>query len=123
MQVFLVEDSIPVRERLKAMLEAIPGTEVVGQASNAEDAIRGILAARPDAVLLDISLASGSCFDVLRAVQPQAPEIDIYMLSGFVAYPYRQLAQTLGARGFFDKTHEIERLRELFAAPAAQPQL
>jgi DNA-binding NarL/FixJ family response regulator len=119
MQVFLVEDSIPVRERLKAMLEAVPGTEVVGAASNAEDAIHGILATRPDMVLLDISLAAGSGFDVLRAVQLQAPQIDIYMLSSFTAYPYRQLAETLGARGFFDKTHEMDRVRELFAAPVA----
>ena len=122
MQVFLVEDSIPVRERLKAMLEAIPGTEVAGHASAADEAICGILTAQPDVVLLDISLASGSGFDVLRAMQTQAPDIEVYMLSSFVAYPYRQLAETLGARGFFDKTQDIERLRELVAARAAQPQ-
>lgn len=122
MHVFLVEDSIPVRQRLKSLLEAIPGTQVVGQASGADDAIRGILAARPDLVLVDISLGSGSGFDVLRALQAQAPDIDAYMLSSFVAYPYRQLAESLGARGFFDKTHEMDRVRDLVAARAAQPQ-
>ena len=122
MQVFLVEDSIPVRERLVAMLQALPDTEVVGHASAADAAICGILAAQPDVVLIDISLASGSGFDVLRAVQSEAPEIDVYMLSSFVAYPYRQLAETLGARGFFDKTQDMDRVRELIAERAAQPQ-
>jgi DNA-binding NarL/FixJ family response regulator len=122
MQVFLVEDSIPVRERLVAMLQALPDTDVAGHANAADEAISGILAAQPDVVLLDISLASGSGFDVLRALQAQAPQIDVYMLSSFAAFPYRQLAETLGARGFFDKTQDMERLRELVAARATQPQ-
>jgi DNA-binding NarL/FixJ family response regulator len=122
MQVFLVEDSIPVRERLVAMLQALPDTEVVGHASTADAAICAILAAQPDVVLIDISLASGSGFDVLRAVQSEAPQIDVYMLSSFTAYPYRQLAETLGARGFFDKTHDMDRVRELIAERAGQPQ-
>ena len=122
MQVFLVEDSIPVRERLVAMLQTLPDTEVVGHAGDADAAICAILAAQPDVVLIDISLASGSGFDVLRAIQRQAPEIDVYMLSSFAAYPYRQLAETLGARGFFDKTQDMDRVRELIAERACQPQ-
>ena len=113
MQVFLVEDSAPVRERLTEMLQGLPGTQVLGHAADADGAIRGILAGNPDLVLLDISLAAGSGFDVLRAVRPQAPQIDFYLLSDFSAYPYRQLAETLGARGFFDKAREFERVREV----------
>ena len=122
MQVFLVEDSIPVRERLLAMLQALPDIEVVGHAGDADTAICAILAAQPDVVLIDISLAAGSGFDVLRAVQSEAPQIDLYMLSSFAAHPYRQLAETLGARGFFDKTQDMDRVRELIAERAAQPQ-
>ena len=113
MQVFVVEDSLPVRERLLAMLQELPGAQVVGHAAEAEAAISGILAAQPDVVLLDVSLAQGSGFDVLRAVRPAAPQIDFYMLSNFAAYPYRSLAEALGARGFFDKTKELERVCEV----------
>jgi DNA-binding NarL/FixJ family response regulator len=56
---------------------------------------------------------------VLRAVCRQAPEVDFYMLSNFTADPYRQLAERLGARGFFDKSKEIERVREVVAQRAA----
>jgi DNA-binding NarL/FixJ family response regulator len=115
MQIFLVEDSAPVRERLTEMLQGLPDTQVLGHAAEAEGAIREILAGAPDVVLLDISLAAGSGFDVLRAVRPQAPQIDFYFLSNFAAYPYRQLAETLGARGFFDKSKEFERVREVIA--------
>jgi len=122
MQVFLVEDSSAIRERIAAMLEDLTDAELVGHAADADAAIRDILASAPDVVLLDISLAAGSGFDVLRAVRPQAPQIDFYVLSNVSAYPYRQLAGTLGARGFFDKTNEFERVRELITELAAQAQ-
>jgi DNA-binding NarL/FixJ family response regulator len=119
MQVFIVEDSFLVRARLVDMLQALPGTSVVGEAARADTAIRGILATRPDLVLLDMNLGEGSGFDVLRAVCRQAPGIDFYMLSNFAADPYRQLAQRLGARDFFDKSKEMERVRDLVAQRAA----
>jgi len=123
MEIFLVEDSPMVRARLADMLGAIPGANVVGEAADAQAAIRGILASRPDVVVLDLALAEGtSGLDVLRAVCPQAPEIDFYMLSNFAGDPYRQLAGRLGARGFFDKSKEFERMRDLIAQRAAARQ-
>ena len=120
MEIFLVEDSPPVRARLAEMLGAIPGASLVGEASRADAAIRDILAMRPDVVVLDLSLAGGtSGFEVLRAVCREAPEIDFYMLSNFVAEPYRELAERLGARDFFDKSSELERVRELIIERAA----
>ena len=120
MQIFLVEDSPLLRTRLAEMLGAIPGAIVVGEAEHAEVAIRDILAMRPEVVVLDLSLAGGtSGFEVLRAVCRQAPEIDIYMISNFVAEPYRELAERLGAREFFDKSRELDRVRRVIAERAA----
>jgi DNA-binding NarL/FixJ family response regulator len=118
MQVFVVEDSPVVRARLVDMFQALPGTEVVGQAAGVDAAIHDILERRPDVVVLDLNLGEGSGFDVLRAVCPRAPEIDFYMLSNFAAYPYRQLAERLGARDFFDKSKDFERVRDIIAQRA-----
>lgn len=120
MQVFLVEDSALVRARLAEMVSAIPGAVLVGEAERAETAIREILEKRPNVVLLDLGLAAGgSGFEVLRGVHRAAPDIDFYMLSNFAAEPYRQLAERLGAREFFDKSRDLERVRELIARRAA----
>jgi DNA-binding NarL/FixJ family response regulator len=120
MEIFLVEDSPLLRTRLAEMLDAIPGASVVGEAEHADVAIRDILAMQPDVVVLDLSLAGGtSGFEVLRAVSRQAPEIDIYMISNFVAEPYRELAERLGARDFFDKSRELERVRRVIVERAA----
>ncbi len=119
MNVFLVEDSVPVVQRLEEMLAAIAGVRTVGSAASADEAIREVLTLQPDAVLCDISLAQGTGFDVLRALHAQAPDVDVYMLSNFATEPYRRLAERLGARGFFDKTTELERMRDAVAARAA----
>ena len=120
MEIFLVEDSPPVRARLAEMLSAIPGVTLVGTATNAADATQSILTRRPQLVVLDLSLGGGSSgFDVLRNVRSVAPEIEFYMLSNFSADPYRQLAEKLGARDFFDKTREFNRVRDEIASRAA----
>ena len=88
-----------------------------------EEAIGGILAAKPDLVLLDLLSRSGSGFDVLSAVREQRAGIDFYMLSNFASEPYRRHAERLGARGFFDKSKDFERVRDVVAQRAAQPTL
>jgi len=119
-RIFLVEDSAPVRQRVLEMLGSIRGVKTIGSASTARDAEQAILEMQPDAVLLDINLAQGSGFDVLRSLRKHAPLIEIYMLSNFATPPYRERAADLGANGFFDKTTEIERLRQTMAQRAAQ---
>ena len=119
-RVYVVEDSPLVRERLMQLLAAVPGASVVGHAADVDEAIGGILAAKPDLVLLDLSLASGSGFDVLNAVRESDPGIDFYMLSNFSSEPYRRHAERLGARGFFDKSRDFERVRELVSQRASR---
>lgn len=121
MNVFLVEDSPLVLERLTGMLEAIPGVEIVGNASGVREAIAAIYRAKPEVVVLDLKLAQGSGFDVLSEVHEREPGIDFYMLSNFASEPYRRYAERLGALGFFDKTTEFERVRDAIAARRNDP--
>ena len=117
--IYLVEDSVLVRERLESMLASLPGTRVVGYAVGAREAIDEILAKQPSIVLCDLNLKDGTGFDVLRTLSAKAPQIDCYMLSNFATQPYRRLAAELGARDFFDKSTEFERVRDLIAKRAA----
>lgn len=119
MKVFLVEDSALLRSRLETMLSSIAGASVVGHASGAPQAIQAILEAGPDAVVLDIHLEEGNGFDVMKALRESAPHIAVYALTNFPSEPYRRKAESLGARGFFDKSGELERLREALARGAA----
>lgn len=105
-----------LRERLLDLLALIPGARPVGHAGRAADAIAAIQAAQPDIVVLDIQLEEGSGFDVMRAVRGSLPQVRFYVLTNFANDAYRRKAESLGARGFFDKSHDIARLREALSA-------
>jgi len=115
-RVFLVEDSPILRQRVETMLSSIPGATLAGHAVDAEGAISGILASRPDVVVLDVHLAKGTGFDVLRALQKEQASAAVYVLTNFATDAYRATAQRLGASGFFDKSTEFEALKDALAA-------
>lgn len=58
-QVVVVEDALVAREGLVAVLEALPGTTVVGTAADAASAHEVIQRERPDVVLADLRMPPG----------------------------------------------------------------
>ena len=119
MKVFLVEDSSLLRSRLESMVAQIPGARAVGHASGANDAVQAILAQRPDVVVLDIHLEQGNGFDVLQALQKAALKTAVFVLTNYPNDAYRRKAESLGARGFFDKSADLDALRAALAGAAA----
>lgn len=118
-KLFIVEDSPILRQRVEQLVGALPGITVVGHAASAAEAIAGILGRKPDVVLLDLCLQHSSGFEVLRAIAAREPAIDVYVLSNFASAPYRRHAERLGAKDFFDKSTELERIRDTIARRAA----
>lgn len=65
MRCVIVEDSRLARLELKALLQAHPNLQLVGEAANLPDAKDLIEQVQPDLVLLDIDLGGDSAFDLL----------------------------------------------------------
>lgn len=101
-----------LRERLQGILASVPGTQAVGHAATAQSAIAGIQSARPDVVVLDIQLEEGNGFEVMQAIRNLLPAVHFYVLTNFANEAYQRKAERLGAKGFFDKSREFDRLRE-----------
>ena len=108
LKVFLVEDSQLLRTRLRAMLSLIPGLQVIAEAETEAEALAGILAKRPDVVVLDLYLSSGNGLEVLRLVKQTHPEIIVIILTNHDNRQYRERCMALNADYFFDKTKHIE---------------
>jgi two-component system response regulator DevR len=119
MKVLVVDDSISIRERLIVMLGEIENVEVVGQTQDVSEAITMIRALRPAVVVLDIGLAEGNGFDVLQALQQEAINPVVVMLTNYVAAQYRQRALQWGVRYFFDKSSEFRQVSETLRSLAA----
>lgn len=110
MNVFVVEDSSLLRERLIRTLTSIKGVQVTGYADTAEEATQLIQKLAPDAVILDIRLRQGTGFQVLQAVKARGQPPVIIVLTNF-AYPqYRKKYLDAGADYFFDKSNEFDQV-------------
>ncbi|MBB1600790.1 response regulator [Variovorax sp. UMC13] len=111
MKVLLVEDDHLLAAQLGQVIRAMEGAELVHAAVNDRDACDWI-AAHPDGwdlALVDVFLAAGHGFKVLRQCADRSPRQRVVLMSSYTREPMRQRALEAGADAFFDKT-EPERL-------------
>lgn len=123
MRVFLAEDSRILAPRLIEMIGGVPGAFVVGHAVDARTAIEQIASLRPHVAILDLSLKSGTGFDVLKAIASLKPRPVAIMLTNYVSAPVRAVAWRHGAKHFFDKARDITGLVETLTALARRPDM
>lgn len=112
-RIFVVEDSAYVRERLIDMLGGIPGVSIVGEAESPVAAIADIVRTQPDIVLLDVHLIDGSGMEVLRAIKPRFPTMDVIVLTNYAEPIYRNAYLKAGARYYLDKSHEFNSVPDI----------
>lgn len=90
LRVLLVDDTRLARQELRTLLAAHADVEIVGEADDVPAACEAIERLRPDLVLLDIQMPSGTGFDVLEGLDV-APLVifttayDQYALQAFSA--------------------------------------
>lgn len=108
MNIVVVEDSIVIQMHLISMLAMIEGVHVVGQATTEDGAFQIIEKLRPDLVLMDISLETGTGINVLRKMRRADNTAQVLMLTNHNEGRFRELSMELGAQGYFDKTKEID---------------
>lgn len=114
MMVFIADDSDPVRERLIDLLSEIDGAEVLGQATNYDEAVRGIRSLKPHVVILDIQMPGGSGIDVLKEIKQDSSPPVVLMLTNHASPQYRKKCMEWGADFFLDKSREFESLASIF---------
>src|SRR5260370_14217447 len=86
LKIFLVEDSPLVRQRIVALIGAIQGIGIVGEAEEASDALSGIAATNTDVVVVDLRLTGGRGIDVLAGLsQSSRPVITIVLTNYLIA--------------------------------------
>lgn len=125
MNVYVVDDSPEIRQRLVALLHRMPTVAVTGEADSVHAALDSLGSVAMDVMLLDLQLGDGSGLDVLAAVKSQQPGVRVIVISNFANGQYRQASLAAGADVFLDKSSELGRLREILRgwANGAEEQL
>lgn len=80
-KLFLVDDHHIVLDGLKSMFDQDSRFIIIGTASNAEDAIKGIESNKPDILLTDYSLPGANGLDLCVQVKTKYPDVKRVILS------------------------------------------
>ena len=107
MNIVLVEDCEMIRNQLQRLINALPGVHVVGTAESEATAIAQILLWHPDAIVLDLSLASGNGVRVLEAIRKAGCRTRVLVLTNHTGDVLRKTCEGFGIAGFYDKSNEV----------------
>jgi len=113
-RVYLVEDQALVRDAVAALLSLDFNIEVIGQASNGQDALNEINALskdlHPDIVLTDIEMPSMNGIELSEQIAAKHPAINMVIMTTFSRAGYIRRSLSAGVKGFILKEAPSEEL-------------
>jgi DNA-binding NarL/FixJ family response regulator len=107
-RVFIVDDHPLVREGLTNLINGQDDLIVCGEAKDSAQTINGMVKARPDVALIDISLENESGLELVKQLRSQFPQVALIILSMHDEGLYAERALRAGARGYVMK-HETSK--------------
>jgi len=114
---FVVDDHTMFRDGVRHLLATQPDLEVVGEASNAADAVERVRELHPDIVLMDIGMPGMSSFEAARVMEKDSPTTRLVFLTMYEDEEYLLHSLDVGAGGYVLKdapaTHLIDAVREV----------
>lgn len=112
MNLYILEDSVLIQNRLIRLVEEVPGMHVLGVASDMESAYLALLGNNADALILDLQLADGNGLQLLRNIKQSKPGIKVVVLTNHATEDNRLHALRAGADGFLDKSTDFGLLKD-----------
>ena len=101
--VVLADDHDLVRSGIKALLESIPGVEVIAEARNGIELIKLVESLMPDLVMTDISMPGMDGIAAITEIHARHPEVRILVLSMYDTVDFVKRAVASGACGYLMK--------------------
>ncbi|MCM2677263.1 response regulator [Alkalicoccobacillus plakortidis] len=116
MKLLIVDDHQMVRKGLIYFFEAIPEIEIVGEATNGQEAITMYERFLPDVVLMDVDMPVMNGIDATAQLLKRWPNARILIVTSFSDQDYVIPALQAGAAGYQLKDVEPEELVETIKA-------
>ena len=117
--VLIVEDDERFRAGFAAVIGAAPDLRLVGTAADLPQGLLLLRELKPDVVLVDLGLPSGSGIELIRYAHVHLPATDVMVVSVFGDEPHVMASLEAGATGYLLKdTHPAdlaEQIRTLHA--------
>lgn len=102
-RLMIVDDHIVVRRGLRSMLAGADDVEIVGEASDAGEAVELVTMVEPDIILLDIRMPGMDGLRLLRVLSDRLPQIKVIILTNYDEEQLLLEAFRVGAYGYLLK--------------------
>ncbi|MER5638704.1 response regulator transcription factor [Kitasatospora sp. NPDC002227] len=102
-RVLVADDQTVVREGIVMLLGLLPGIEVVGAASDGEEAVRLVERHQPDVVLMDLRMPRCDGVEATRRIRAEHPGTEVVVLTTYADDDSLFPALQAGARGYLTK--------------------
>lgn len=102
-RVLIADDHVIVREGLRALLEAQPDIEVMGEARDGEESLSKTAEGKPDIVLMDITMPRMNGLEATRLIKERHPAVKVLVLTMHESDEYFFKMLDAGASGYFVK--------------------
>lgn len=109
-QIAIIEDQDEIRDMLTILISGSEGFECVASYANAEDAIAGIPALKPDVVLVDIHLPGQSGIACITQLKPLCPDTQFMIRTSLEDTDTIFEALKAGANGYIVKSTSPSKL-------------
>ena len=109
-KLLIVDDQSIVRNGIRALLEVVPDIEVIGDASNGEEAVTQAKQLRPDVILMDLMMPKMDGITAIQEIEASQLPSKIIALTSFVTEDKVFPAIKAGAMGYLLKDSEPEDL-------------
>ncbi len=109
-RVFVVDDHPIVRQGLALLINREPDLTVCGEAEDAPAAIQSVAMAKPDILVVDISLNGPDGLDLLKDIRIRYPQLPVLILSMHDESIYAERALRAGAQGYIMKQEATEKV-------------
>jgi len=106
----IADDHVLVRQGIRRLLQDERDVEIVGEAGDAAEALKGVIELRPDIVLMDIGMPGFSSFDATRVIQTDYPQTRVIFLTMHESQEYVMQGLQAGAAGYLLKDTPAEKL-------------
>ncbi|WP_027848597.1 response regulator [Marinospirillum minutulum] len=107
-RVLIVDDHILVRTGIERMLSETEGIEVIGQASDGEEAVQKSRELLPDIVLMDVKMPGIGGVEATRKITRTNPSIGVIGLTASGDETFVQRLLQAGAKGYLTKGTSYE---------------
>ena len=123
-RVMIVDDHTMVRRGLATFLKVKADLELVGEASNGEEALHVCERVQPDVILMDLVMPDMDGVTATRVVRERWPQVQVVALTSFQEKELVQEVLQAGAISYLLKSVSVDELAEAIrAAYAGRPTL